>query len=256
MSVNQMLHSAQPSQRFVIAGFQKAGTGWFAQRLNAHENASCHWAIPELKYWSRVRGATMAGWPVNWMPAAPVTATGEKSSEYVESYRAFEGLRRNRVPVIVVLRNPVDRLLSHYAWNVRQGLERRPLLQAVAEEAFAEREPPAGPPYKYRYLQRSQYQHWLAPWLRYDNLLVVRYEDFQDDMTWRKVCEFLKLPMPKAWQPWLEFRPRQFARHQPTVDLLARLLWFNTKDHYDVRLLHCGSFEQDYMEVPWPEELL
>lgn len=75
---------------------------------------------------------------------------------------------------IVLLRNPIDRALSHYYHNVRRGREKRPIEQAFAEEeamiADEKRRLADGEifkPYNYRhfsYTERGLYAEQLERW--------------------------------------------------------------------------------------------
>ena len=60
---------------------------------------------------------------------------GEKSQCYFVHRHAMERIRRDldSPKIILLLREPVERLLSHYRWRYKRGWEKRPLLKAIAE---------------------------------------------------------------------------------------------------------------------------
>jgi hypothetical protein len=82
---------------------------------------------------------------------------GESSPHYTNRPR-FEGVAermRSLVPearIVYVVRDPIDRLLSHYVHNVGGGYDDRPLDVALADERSA-------------YWQRSRYAYQLEPYL-------------------------------------------------------------------------------------------
>ncbi len=79
--------------------------------------------------------------------------------------------------LIVVLREPVERLRSHYLHEVQRGRERRTLAEALADAGN-------------QYADRSRYDRCLAPYLDgplADGLLAVRTEALDDPATWSRV---------------------------------------------------------------------
>jgi Sulfotransferase family len=82
---------------------------------------------------------------------------GESSPHYTNRPR-FGGVAermRSLVPdarIVYVVRDPIDRLLSHYLHNLGGGYDRRPLAEALADERSA-------------YWQRSRYAYQLDPYL-------------------------------------------------------------------------------------------
>lgn len=114
-----------------------------------------------------------------------------------------------RMKLIAILRDPVERALSHHAMSTRKGREWLPFEAAV--DAEAERlssigeAVPDGPRYKYHsvrvhsYLKRGRYAEQLQAWLKHfprGNLLMLRTEDFWADgnRTANRVYDFLGLP--------------------------------------------------------------
>lgn len=66
------------------------------------------------------------------------TVTGEATPYYLFHPTIAERIANllPQVSLIVVLRDPVDRAISHYFHSVRRGKENRPIRQAFAEEDF------------------------------------------------------------------------------------------------------------------------
>ena len=89
--------------------------------------------------------------------------------------------------LLVVLRDPVQRLRSHYLHEVQRGRERRPLAEALGDVAN-------------EYVSRSRYDRCLAPYL--DGplgpcLLAVRTEALDEPATWARIlCHIGLGPAP------------------------------------------------------------
>ena len=112
---------------------------------------------------------------------------GESSPHYTNRPR-FEGVAgRMRdllgdARVIYVVRDPIDRLLSHYLHNVGGGYEHRELSEAVADPKTA-------------YVQRGLYAYQLEPYLDAfgdERVLVISREELaaEREATMRNVFEF------------------------------------------------------------------
>ncbi len=89
---------------------------------------------------------------------------GESSVGYAIWEPAMDRIKRHlREPrFVVLLRHPVQRLLSHYKWHWAIGIESRPLLRAVWEEEEKGHHPDFLPPHRYVtcYLRDSRYSHF------------------------------------------------------------------------------------------------
>jgi hypothetical protein len=104
------------------------------------------------------------------------TVRGESSPHYTNLPR-FEGVaERMRATVgeariVYLVRDPIDRLLSHYLHNVGGGYDPRPLADALADERSA-------------YWQRSRYAYQVAPYLDAfgpDRVAIVSREELRDE---------------------------------------------------------------------------
>ncbi len=138
--------------------------------------------------------------------------------------------------VIVLLRDPVQRVISHYYHNRRRGLEPLSLAEAVAQEpqrigsvpeAIA-RDPCVDPsPYHlYGYLAESRYiEHLERLWavVPRERVLVLRSEDLftQPQATLEQVRAFLGL---EPWQPRLKvYNPGGYTADPDTRAVAATL---------------------------------
>lgn len=131
---------------------------------------------------------------------------GETSPHYTNLPR-FDGVADRmhellgaQARVIYMVRNPIERMLSHYLHNVGGGYESRPLNEALTNPGSA-------------YIARSRYAMQLAPYLQaFDRarVLVVANEDLagQRETTMRRVFEFCGVDE--------DFQSEQFSREWET----------------------------------------
>lgn len=152
------------------------------------------------------------------------TATREAGNKYISGfisgeaspYYLFHPFVPQRVhqlfpeiKLIVLLRNPVERTISHYYHEVRLGWESLSFEDAIAQEDFRLK----GESEKmfsneryysfnhqhYTYLSRGIYINQIATWMSLfpkEQFLIIKSEDFytQPDLIFNEACEFLNLP--------------------------------------------------------------
>ena len=130
--------------------------------------------------------------------------------------------------LIYLMRDPVDRTISHYWHAVRKLEERRPILQALEEEE--------------QYIALSDYPRQLAPYLEHfqrDQILTLTFEEMvtHQDRTLPTVLSWLDLkPISPLRLPASNVRPEGFRR------LRGRgLLW---------RFAQSGAWERLHGHVP------
>lgn len=119
---------------FVGVGASKSGTTSLARWLEAHPDL---FVAPqkELRFFT-LHWDRGLDWYAEQFAGAAGRPCGEFTPDYMNDQQAVERMAAT-VPdarLLVCLREPVSRLLSHY-WHQRlRGSERRPLREAVAEE--------------------------------------------------------------------------------------------------------------------------
>lgn len=141
-----------------------------------------------------------------------------------------------RMKLVAILRDPVDRALSHYHHESRRGVETLTFEEAIAAEPErlrgAARLLQRSPHYShchhhFSYLDRGRYGYYLERWLEHfprQQLLVLRSEDlFQDaDAAVNAVYAFLGLPAhrlasnaapAKPYQPMPPDLRQRLAQH-------------------------------------------
>lgn len=115
---------------------------------------------------------------------------GESSQSYMVHPAAMDRIKAclPSPKVILLLRDPVDRLWSQYQWNYRRAVERAPLMKALNErgEDTGYTFNPATQMYHVNggYLSASRYAHWVPLWrgtFGDDKVLVLRTEDLGTD---------------------------------------------------------------------------
>lgn len=186
---------------FLIIGAQKGGTTSLYYYLASHPQV-----IPairkEVDFWSW-KYAYGLDWYLAHFPPVHQSAylTGEASPSYLNHPEAATRLKaiNPQVKLIVLLRNPVDRAISHYYHWRRLGWEERTLADAIAaERAQLETEPNYWRS-EQNYLAAGVYVEFLQKWLKVfpqEQFLILSSEAFytQTDATLDRVWKFLDLP--------------------------------------------------------------
>jgi Sulfotransferase domain len=193
---------AEPPRHFLVAGAQRCGTTYLRALLADHpEIAMAEPATPEPKVFLHPeKAAKGADWyRATYFPHARAgQLLGEKSTSYLDVPAAAEAARRvlGDPRVLVQLRDPVARAVSHWSFSTEHGRERRPLEEALEANL-------AGPlPWDgsgasvspFAYLERGRYVEALRPWISSygDRLRVLLLEDLlADPGTVRDTYEWL-----------------------------------------------------------------
>lgn len=172
---------SRPTRHLLVIGAQRCGTTYLHDQLAAHPQvAMARPARPEPKVFL---SDELAGRGLEWYRATYFAhardelVLGEKSTSYLEypeaARRAADVLGD---PVVLVqLRDPVERAVSHWAFSTDAGLETRPLADALAAnlEGPLPWDPALTSVSPFAYLERGRYTDYLGPWL----------ERFGDDLT-------------------------------------------------------------------------
>lgn len=162
------------TRHLLVIGAQRCGTTYLHTLLDAHPQiAMARPARPEPKVFiDAALSARGRQWYVDtWFAdAGDADVLGDKSTSYLEHPEAAGRARAmlGSPLVLVQLRDPVQRAVSNWAFSSDNGLERRPLVEAL--EAGLAETPDAwdgngtsvSP---FAYLQRGRYVDYLRPWL-------------------------------------------------------------------------------------------
>jgi hypothetical protein len=178
---------------------------------------------------------------------------GEKSTSYVERP---EAARRSAsvlgsAEIIVLLRDPVARAVSNWQFSTENGLENRPLAQALTDNLEGARpwDPAATSVSPYAYLERGRYAGYLEPWYeRFPECVHVRFFEELVGNHAELAGLYEALAVDPSFQPEGVGRPINRSQHPaPDLepDLEARLReYFSTSDSMLGKLLD--------RELPWP----
>jgi hypothetical protein len=198
---------------FLVIGAAKCGTTSLFEYLSAHPRV-----VPPIRKEIRFFHQMERGleWYLAHFPPLPGNPaqfiTGEASTSYITDYRTPEHVFRHfpRAKLIAILRDPVDRAISHYHDDRRHSDESRSLEEAVdAEIGFLDGA--TNPAYNAEYwgagqrgyLSTGLYIHFLERWLKVfpkEQLLVLESKDLQSDpkATMQKVFAFVGVPDNEA----------------------------------------------------------
>ena len=199
--------SARRLPTFLVIGAQRAGTTSLYNYLTAHPGIAAA-ATKEVHFFDVHYSKGPAWYEAQFPSRGEAQITGEASPYYL-----FHPLAAARAAaflpdakLIVLLRNPVDRALSHHQHETRRGKETLPLAQALALEESrlrGEAERIATEPgyrstahqwhsYRARGCYMDQIENWLRSF-RSEQLLVLLSEQFYADPSTalRQVTEFI-----------------------------------------------------------------
>lgn len=173
------------SPDFIIIGSQKCGTTSLYHYLAQHPKIISS-IIKEIHFWSRNFEQGLE-WYLAQFPPLPQKQkmlTGEASPSYLDHYETPERLFQDfpDLKLIVLLRNPVDRAISHYHHWQREGWAYREFQAAVEteikqlqnnEQDFWSQ--PNG------YVSRGVYIKFIKKWMSIfpkEQFLIIQSEDF------------------------------------------------------------------------------
>jgi hypothetical protein len=218
---------------FIVIGAMKSGTSSLSNYLRQHPQVFVT-RPKEPNYFSRDFERGVDWYQSHFARAGSATERGEASTTYTYM-PAFEGVASRihdlvpDVKLVYLVRNPIERLRSHYSYNVVGGWEREPFVDAVHEGSH--------------YVDCSRYAYQLVPYLELfsrDQLLVITSRELRMHRaeTVQRVCKFIgvdpELPLTgladeynvtdglRAKRPWAEV-VRERAGRTPLQYLPGRL---------------------------------
>ena len=179
---------------FLIIGAARSGTTTLVHCLGLHPQIFFPETDHEPKFFSREpeyeKG--IAYYLQTYFSSADnYQAVGEKSTEYMESSSVAERIYQfdPNIKLIVILRNPVERMLSNYWWSVHNGLEIRNIHEAIKTEfeTYVKNPEPISKIFTarpYAYIDRSLYYDNLLPFYHFfakENIMCLLFEKFVED---------------------------------------------------------------------------
>jgi SAM-dependent methyltransferase len=240
-NINQNNNNKPP--HFIIIGTQKGGTNSLYHYLTQHPQI-----LPatqkEIHYFSL---NYQQGW--QWYQSQfPLEAdginyiTGEGTPYYLFHPQVPQRVYQNcpNTKIIVLLRNPVKRAISHYYWEVKLGFESLSFPAAITQETqrlAGEIEKLEQDPnyYSYNhqhftYLSRGVYLHQLQRWLEYfpkHQFLFLQSETFYDNpkIIVNQVFQFLEL------EPYV--LPKYPIINQNAYPKISQTLYQKLQDYFE-----------------------
>ena len=164
-----------PLPNLIVIGAMKCGTSSLHYNLNLHPEIAMtrekelHFFSHESKWergtsWYRSQFPTGSTWRGESSPSytrAPDDRTAARMCQVVPGAR-----------LVYIVRNPIERIISHYVQNVSNGTERRSIGRAVSDSETSD------------YLLRSRYHFQLSQFLRHfpeSQIHVLTLEDLHKD---------------------------------------------------------------------------
>ncbi len=213
-----------PQVNLTIIGAQKSGTSSLYYYLEKHPNISVS-IKKELHFWSLhyEKGQTWYRSHFLPIPEGQVWRTGEASPTYLDSPETPERMYHEYpdMKLIVLLRNPISRAISHYYHWVRLKKESRPLDIALTEQLAEIPDWDDVISIRNHYIARGCYVKFLEKWLRFfprEQMLVIPSERFQDhpsDIV-QTVHSFLKIP-PKPLENLEYYNVGEYHVENPSL---------------------------------------
>lgn len=223
---------------FLIIGAQKCGTTSLYHYLTQHPqivSASCkevHFFDLNYQFGLEWYTAQLGEF------ARANSLCGEASPYYIFHPQVPARVARHfpQVKLIVLLRNPVDRAISHYYHEVKLGCETLSLEDAIAQESDRlhgelEKLQTDANYYSYNhqhytYLSRGLYLQQLQHWMTFfpqEQFLILKSEDFWEnpDRTLVEVLNFLQLP-PLQLETYPSYNAGNYTPIESSVDRSLR----------------------------------
>ena len=215
---------------FLLIGTMRGGTSSLFKYLSSHPVVIPSlrkeiWYFSNDKYYQKGEKWYRAHFPTGLYKHCLESLRGrnvltfEASANYLYSPHAPELIKKT-VPearFIVMLRNPVERLYSHYQYNFRRGVEKRSLVEILEHISLhlhsggpvmvQEAENTRAIENPFQYFSIGLYEQHLQNWLAHfplEKFLVLQSEDFFSNTAeaYNQVLRFLEL---SEWKP-AEFR--------------------------------------------------
>lgn len=210
---------------WLVIGTQRGGTSSLSQYLGWHPGVQSA-QLKEVDYFTYFSDRPLAWYRSHFPIMKPGKQTGEASPSYLFDERApsriAEALPEARF--VALLRDPVERAISHYSHQRRKGLENLGLqeaLQAEEERTAGERERAVADPHyrplrlrHWSYVQRGLYAEQLERWFAVvdrERILVLSSEELYEhpSATYARTLEFLGLaPFEPETFPQVNAAPR------------------------------------------------
>ncbi len=231
---------------FLIIGFAKSGTTSLHQYIEQHprvlpaiKKEINFWVKQDIDFWQSHDFEKGIEWYLSHFP--PIAKedhflTGEANPWIFLSSQAPKNILSlfPKVKLLAVLRNPVDRTISHYYHMVKHGQEKRKLEEVVDTEIslldgikdFSQINRNYWQSQRL-YLATSLYLYGLKKWLTLfekEKLMILKSEDIYDkpETTMKQVFSFLSLP-DNQLNEYRNFLPGSYSSSSTDSDVRRKL---------------------------------
>lgn len=177
------------SHHFIVIGAQRSGTTWLHDVLAEHPDiAMTRPARPEPKVFLREHPMDREDYRAAFFAhATSERALGEKSTSYLESPQAPAHIEATlgSVPIVVQLRDPIERAVSNWKFSAQHGLEERSLNDALRADLRAPRpwDTTRSSVSPFAYVTRGRYADQLARWTERFEVHIQFLEEMHTDPT-------------------------------------------------------------------------
>ena len=160
-------------RHLLVVGGQRCGTTYLSRALDAHPDVTmARPSPPEPKVFC---DAGLSARGLDWYHrtwfahASGEQLLGDKSTSYLEDPAAPSRAAGvlGTPQVVVLLRDPVRRAVSHWRFSTANGLETRPLEESLLADLREDQpwDPERSSVSPFAYLRRGRYAEQLRPWL-------------------------------------------------------------------------------------------
>ena len=238
---------------YCIFGAQKSGTTSLYSYLALHPEVKPSY-VKEIHYYNQ-HYTNGLKWYRSHFPIGSIKRskrkfiTGEASTMYLHHEETPLRLREDcpDIKLILVLRNPVDRAISHYHHRIRTGRETRDMETAFREALERARSDNFVPGSETDFLAYGRYvsylQHWMSIYPK-EQILVLQAEALFTDprSAFERVSEFLQI---RFVEPEAERKFNVGAyKNQPDTELLQPL-----RDYFEP--FNQQLYKMDLIDFEW-----
>ena len=210
--------------QFAVIGTQKGGTTSLYYYMTQHPQVLTP-IKKEIHFWSSYFELGLDWYLSHFPPTSSEQnfLSGEASTNYFDFDCVPDRMYRflPQTKLIILLRNPVDRAISHYYHSVREGWEHRSFEDAI-ERQMQKFDRDCDPwNQQGNYLTRGMYVTFIKKWMEVfpaNQLLILNSQDFYENPgnTLTQVFEFLDIPDRKV-QDSKKYNAGSYASINPSV---------------------------------------
>jgi hypothetical protein len=148
----------------------------------------------------------------------------EKSTSYFTDINAIVRIKETlgSIPIVIVIRNPVARAISHFRFSKKHGFEELDFEKAIYlnsnEREYLREKVSANP---FQYIENGLYHHHLRNWLDlFPGLKLVFLEDLvRDPSAFIEICEYLGLSKESGRNFWNSQKVNQSTNFHDAIEI-------------------------------------